>query len=175
MHAVTLRILIVLLLCLGACGRAPQQPGEVSQPAEARRVEPQYAYAQTNDLRVAPQLISGWHPVEDGAWRWMSREAQAVLRAPENSPAEFEVRLAFPKGHVAITGPVTFSVLFNDKPFAEQTYTADGNYSLTKTLPAGLLTREPVRVTLRVSKPRPAGTGGDLRELGAVILGLGFK
>jgi hypothetical protein len=166
--------LLLVLLVLGGCSR-PEDAQDTAAETVRRGAEVKYSYAQTNDLRVAPQLGPGWYPVEDGGWRWMAHEAQLTLRAPETVPAQFEVRLALPKGHIALIGPVEFSVLFNDQPFAKETYTKDGQHTLTKDVPAGALTHGPIRVTLRVSKTRVPGTGGDLRELGAVIAGVGFK
>ncbi len=180
MLAVALRILLAILLLLGlwltGCGQPPKEVRSAPQePAAGRKPEPQYSYTQMNDLRATPQLLSGWYPVEDGAWRWMGREAQVMLRAPENPPAQFEVRLAIPRGHLAITGPLTLSVLFNNRPFAEQTYNSEGAFTFTKPVPPGTVSPGAVQVTLRVNKARPPGTGGDLRELGLVILGLGFR
>ena len=167
-------LIIPLLLILGGCSR-PEDAQDSAAETPKGRAETKYSYAQTSDLRVASQLGPGWYQIEDGGWRWMAREAQLTLRVPETGPAQFEVRLTFPKGHMALTGPVKFSVLFNDQPFAEETYTKDGDYKLTKDVPPGILTHGPMRVTLRLSKARPPGMGGDLRELGAVVVGVGFK
>ncbi len=166
----SLTIFFASLLLLAGCSR-PQD----SQSFEAPRQEVLYSYAQTNDLRVAPQLVSGWYPVEEGAWRWMSKEAQVMLRTPEPPPAHFEVRLTLSKPHLATTGPVTLTILLNDKPFTEEKYAASGSYTLSKSIPPGLLTKEPTRVTLRVDKVVGPIQGGDQRELGAIILGAGFK
>jgi hypothetical protein len=128
-----------------------------------------------NDLRVAPQLGTGFYSIEEGGWRWMAKEGRLMLRAPENPKSQFEVRLTLPKGQVSSLGAMTLSVLFDDKPFAETTYKADGDYTFTKDVPPGLLTQAPVHVTLRWNKGRAPGTGGDARELAAVIVGVGFK
>lgn len=128
-----------------------------------------------NDLRVAPQLGMGFYSIEEGGWRWMAKEARLMLRAPESPKAQFEVRLTLPKGQVSTQGAMSLSVLFNDKPFADTTYTVDGDYTFTKDVPPGLLTQAPVQVTLRWNKARPPNPNGDARELAAVIVGVGFK
>ncbi len=179
MPAVTPRILfpltVSLFLGLSACSGAPGAGPGPATPSEGPRPEPRYSYIRTNDLRAAPQLLSGWYQVEEGSWRWMARRSEAVLAAPKRSPSKFEVELALPNGHLALTGPVKLTVLFNHQWFAEQTYAAEGPGALGRTVPPGLLVSGPLLVTLEVNKARPPGVGGDQRELGAIVLGLGFK
>ena len=59
-----------------ACSAPKDATNPAAPPATA--AAPQYAYAQTNDLRVAGQLSKGWYQVEDGAWRWMAKEAEGI-------------------------------------------------------------------------------------------------
>ncbi len=163
-----------ILLSLGACSR----PKDAENPAApvATPQAPLYSYAQTNDLRVAPQLTKGWYNIEDGAWRWMGKESQTTLKNPQTFPAQFEVRLALPKGTMAnVGGPVTFTVLLGDKVLGEETYSKDGNYVFQKTVQPGMLGPQPVAVTLRVNKTKAPVPGGDIRELGAIVEGLGFR
>jgi len=162
------------MLCLPGCGGTPPEDAAKTAAPTSGPAKPLYTYAQMNDLRVAPQLGMGFFAIEEGGWRWMAKESRLVLRAPEGPRAQFEVRLTLPKGQVSSLGPMALSVLFNDKPFADTTYTVDGDYTFTKDVPPGALTQAPVHVTLRWNKARPPG-GGDARELAAVIVGIGFK
>jgi hypothetical protein len=165
-------LLAAALLFLAGCGGAAPETAAKGGPAAGR---PLYSYAQMNDLRVAPQLGMGFYAIEEGGWRWMAKEARLMLRAPDGASPQFEVRFTLPKGQVQSLGPMTLSILFNDKPFASMSYPADGDYTLTKDVPPGTLTPAPVHVTLRWDKARPPDTAGDARELGAVIVGVGFK
>ena len=61
--------LTIVVLLAAACSAPKDATNPAAPPATA--AAPQYAYAQTNDLRVAGQLTKGWYQVEDGAWRWM--------------------------------------------------------------------------------------------------------
>lgn len=181
-----LLVLSLLLLLGGACGRSDipsasdvpnagtpvaPPPAESAAPAAAK---PQLSYLNTGDVRSKPQLISGWYSIEDAAWRWMSREARAVLLTPRESPVNFELRLFFPSEHMKRAGgPVTVSVLFDGNLFAQQKYTTPGGYTLAKPVPAGTLSSPATQVTIRLDRSVPAA-GGDQRELGAVVQGLGF-
>ena len=168
-------VLAAGLLGLFGCGGTPPEDAAKSAAPASGPARPLYAYAQMNDLRVAPQLGMGFFAIEEGGWRWMAKEGRLMLKTPDNPKTQFEVRLTLPKGQVSSLGAMTLSVLFNDKPFAETTYAADGDYTFTKDVPAGTLTQAPVHVTLRWNKARPPSPGGDARELAAVIVGVGFK
>jgi hypothetical protein len=105
----------------------------------------------------------------------MAREAHVLLR-PLPGQANFELRFTLPKNHVATIGaPLKLDVLLNNRPLTEAAYTTDGDYILTRSVPPELLTQGTVHVTLRWSKARPPGFDGDIRELGAIVLGVGFR
>jgi hypothetical protein len=167
-------VLIVFAgLALCGCGKPPDAE---TAAASAKPAQPAilYSYAQASDLRVTPQLGAGWYQIEDGAWRWVAREAVVMLRPPASLPAPFEVRFTLAKGHVALTGPVTLTVLINDQPLVEQTYAKDGSYTLERMVMAGAIASSPVKVALRFDKARPPAPP-DVRELAAIMVGVGFK
>ena len=163
------------LLWLPGCGGTPPEDAAKNAAPASGPAKPLYSYAQMNDLRVAPQLGMGFFAIEEGGWRWMAKEGRLMLKTPDAPKTQFEVRLTLPKGQVSSLGAMTLSVLFNDKPFAETTYSADGDYTFTKDVPPGTLVQSPVQVTLRWNKARAPGLGGDARELAAVVVGVGFK
>jgi hypothetical protein len=148
-----------------------------SKPAGSVNRPPSVAsrsYLRLGDIRSRPQLISGWYSIEDGGWRWMSRQAEAVLGAPGGNPLAFEMHLYFPPDYQRRAGgPVTVSVLIDGRPFAEETYENPGGYRLVRAVPDGLLHAAVSRIGINLSRSLPA-TGADRRELGAVVQGLGF-
>lgn len=54
------------------------------------------SYLHLGDIRTRAQLVSGWYAMEDGAWRWMSNQAEATLRPLPNQAQQFELQLFFP-------------------------------------------------------------------------------
>jgi len=136
---------------------------------------PELSYLNMGDIRSKAQLTSGWFAIEDGAWRWMAKEGEAVLRVPAaGAPATFELLLYFPQDYMQRAGgPVTVSVMMNDKPLTEETYVQPGGYRLAKAVPQDLLTSSVVSVSIRLNRAI-APTGSDQRELGAVVQRLGF-
>ncbi len=162
----------------GDAARVPGGPSKedaAAQPTPTESVKPEFPYVHTADLRARPQLLSGWHAIEDGGWRWMGREAQAVLPPPKQTPAMFEARLFFPDGHMQkVGGPVTVAVLIGGAPFTRETYPRPGAYTISRPLTATPATGQPLKVTFQVDRFLPP-TGADRRELGAVINSFGLK
>jgi hypothetical protein len=133
------------------------------------------SYLHLGDIRSRAQLASGWYSIEDGAWRWMSNQAEATLRPlPIAGPQQFELQLFFPPDFMTRAGtPVAVSVRLNGHPFATSFYYEPGGHTLAKPVPPDLLTQPVTRVSIRVS-PSIRPTSIDLRTLGAVVQGLGF-
>jgi len=169
-------ISLASLTWLAALGCSKPKDAPKNEPAKAASITfgPRYAYIQVNDQRAINQLGPGWHGVEQETWRWMAHEATASLKNPGAFPEYFEVRLTLPPGHIAaVGGPVTFTVLLNDKVLGEETYAKDGAYVFQKVVQS--LPPDPVAVTFRVNKFKPPAPGGDVRELGLVVTAFGFK
>lgn len=168
-----------LLLLAGACSRSSIPSAEggpaAGPPGGAPAVKAEFSYINTGDVRAKPQLISGWHSIEDGAWRWTAREAQAVLATPRDLPVNFEMRLYFPEEHIRRAGgPVTVAILLDGKPFIRETYSAPGAHTLLQPVPAGSLSKPVTGVTVRLD--RAVGpSDADRRELGVVVQGFGFQ
>ena len=149
-------------------------PAVPARSATAPGSDPSLSYLHLGDLRARPQLLGRWYPIEDGSWRWMGKQARAVLRTPQESPVDFELRLFFPKNHPQRAGgPVTVSVLLENELLVEKTYRAAGVYTIRQPVPPGSLPHPVTRITIRLDRAVPA-TGEERRELGAVVLGFGF-
>jgi hypothetical protein len=145
------------------------------EPAPDAAAPPELlSYLHLGDIRTRAQLVSGWYAMEDGAWRWMSNQAEATLRPLPNRAQQFELQLFFPPDFMDRAGaPVTVSVRLNGRPFTSAFYYAPGGQTLAAPVPPELLTQPVTRVTIRVS-PSIRPTAKDLRTLGAVVQGLGF-
>jgi len=134
---------------------------------------PELAYLELGDLRARPQLLSGWYPIENGAWRWMAKQAQAELRAPP-VPLNFEMLLFFPTDYMQrVGGPVTVSVTIDGKRLTQATYAQPGGHRLESGVPRNLLASPAPKVTVQLNRAIPPGDS-EQRELGAVVQQLGF-
>ena len=147
-------------------------PPAIGAPA-ALAGEPKLSYLNLGDIRSKAQLRSGWYGIEEGGWRWMSKQAEAVLRVPAEAAA-FEIQLFFPPDFMQrVGGPVTVSVMLDGRPLTAETYPQPGGYRLAKALARGQLAAPMARVTIQLDRAAPPGER-DRRELGAVVSRLGF-
>jgi hypothetical protein len=145
------------------------------QPAPPVAAAPEFlSYLHLGDIRSRAQLVSGWYAIEDGAWRWMAPEAEAMLQPLPDQALRFELQLFFPPDFMRRAGsPVTVSVMLNGKPFTSALYFEPGGHTVAKRVPPGLLTSPTTYVSIRVN-PHIPPTATDQRALGAVVQGLGF-
>jgi hypothetical protein len=145
----------------------------VSGAPPARTGEPKLSYLNLGDIRSKAQLGSGWYGIEEGGWRWMSKQAEVVLRVPAE-PAAFEIQLYFPPDFMQRAGgPVTVSVMLDGQLLTAETYAQPGGYRLAKAVAGGQLAAQMARVTIQLDRAAPPGES-DRRELGAVVSRLGF-
>ncbi len=122
------------------------------------------------DPLSAQQLISGFHEIEGGAWRWTAKQWVVELGTPLGSGgrgATLEFRFTVPPVLIEKNQSVTLSAAVDGNVLPPQTYTQPGDYSYKQDVPASLLGRDSVKVSFEVDKPL-APTGGDQRVLGVI-------
>jgi hypothetical protein len=130
-----------------------------------------------SDAGAARQLLSGFHSVEAGAWRWTERQFSISLARPlhaEQKGATLTVKLTVPPVTIERLKSMRLSASVNGTALDPETYTAPGDYVYRRELPANLLVGDPVRVDFSLDKAIPPGTT-DLRELGVVVLAIGLE
>ena len=143
-------------------------PFEISRaPADRVRADtvierkPTLSYLNPRDPRAPAHILSGFYP-EDG---WMSDRASVLLKIPEKT-ASVEVVLYIPE-----TAPARHvQLLVDGKLVAEETFPKPGNYKLSAPFRP---TNPTATVTITVDSIHTAP--GDLRRLGVVITGVGFR
>lgn len=143
-------------------------PFEISTaPADRVRADrvvdrkPTLSYLNPRDPQAPAHILSGLYP-QDG---WMSDRASVLLKSPEKA-ASVEVVIYIPD-----TAPARRVQLFVDgQMVAEDTFPKPGNYKLSAPFKPSAPT---ATVTVGVDKTHSAP--GDLRKLGVVITGVGFR
>ena len=135
------------------------------------------AVVYTGDPGAAPQLIDGFHEIEEYSWRWTAQRFSVVLRPPGGATGEsatLKVDLAFPDTEITKLGSVTLTAAIGPSFLAPETYTRPGPQTYTREIPPGLLTKEEVRVDFRLDKAIKA-TSQDVRELGVIVRSIGLE
>ncbi len=129
------------------------------------------------DPRATPQLLKGFHALEQGVWRWTERVFAVALKPPPAAPGqEVNVELTFSIVEASISrlGPLTLIATMNGSPVGSQTYGQAGDYTFTKPVPADVLTSETIEAAFELDKVLPP-SGSDLRELGVIAVSVALK
>jgi hypothetical protein len=122
-------------------------------------------------------LVSGFYPIEAGAWRW-TKQRFSVLLAPPAGAAQkgawLRVRVTAPDGLIAKLGTITLAANVSGQELAPETYSAAGAYTYERDVPANLLRGESARVDFALDKVMPPA-GPELRDLGIVVTSAGLE
>jgi hypothetical protein len=140
---------------------------------EGGGLQPYRSYLDMGDIRARPQLLDGWYGIENGAWRWMAKQAQALLRMPDR-PSKFQAQLFFPANFMERAGgPVTLSIMVDGHQLFSTRYAQPGGYQAGFAVPQNLQDGSIRKITIQLDRAMsPSGT--EQRELGAVVQGFGF-
>ena len=129
------------------------------------------------DPSTAPQLVSGFHAMENGAWRWTMKKFSVVLKPPvgsDQSGATLRFKMYIPDDHVNKLGPVTLSCDVNGTQLDPETLTKGGEQVYSRSVPADALKGSSVKVNFALNKAREPDAS-DVRELGVVAIVIGLQ
>ncbi len=161
----------LLLLC--SCGRR-------QAVAEAPLVQEEQAFSGLSTLhvadpRAAAQLLKGFHPVEQGSWRWTQKQFAVALKVPTpGKPATLQLKFALPEPLLARLRSITLSASVNGVALPAETYTAPGDHVYSHPVPAAALAGDAARADFTLDKVLPPSTL-DSRELGIVVTSVGLE
>lgn len=128
------------------------------------------------DESLSPQLLSGFHPVEQNSWRWTQSRFSVVLRPPRRVPAGawLTVRYSLPEQALAKLQQTTLSATIEGIPLPPETITQAGLHEFRREVPAEVVKGKPtVRVDFQVQPFLPPGAV-DGRELGLIVHTIGL-
>jgi hypothetical protein len=165
-----MRIGVVLalaaVLCAGpACKRKRGSPSQSAQ--EAKRIP---LTVTIGDPRAAQQLVNGFFDIEDGAWRWTTKQFTIELGTPIGASgrgATLEFHFSIPEAVIAANRSLTLSAAVDGNVLPPQTYTQAGVAVYKQDVPGSLLNKESVKVVFEVDKTFTPG-GADTRALGVI-------
>jgi hypothetical protein len=129
------------------------------------------------DPSAAPQLLKGFHAIEDKSWRWTMGEFAVVLRPPRNAAtkgATLHFKFTLPEAVLSKVKPVSLSASVNGTALPPETYIQAGELDYSRDVDGKLLKGEAVNVEFKLDKFLPAGTV-ETRELGVIGTSVGFE
>jgi hypothetical protein len=128
------------------------------------------------DPHAAIQLVRGFHPIENDAWRWTMKNFTVTLRPPAGSAgsgARLELKFNFPAAIFDRVGPITLSARVGGLDLAPETYSQAGDATYTRDIPASVLGGEAVSFDFAVNKAIPP-SDKDARELAVIVTTIGL-
>jgi hypothetical protein len=165
-----------LLLTLAIAPLGCKRPRAHAQQA-AEETPRMASMVHVGDPKMAAQLVGGFYGIEANAWRWTARRFAVALRPPLGAAAKGAVltlKLTVPPVVIEKERSVTLSAAIGGSALPPETYSKAGEYTYRRTVPAGALGGDTVRVDFELDKAMPP-SGGDERELGIVVLSAGLE
>ena len=152
------------------------------RPREKIRVElpePEMlsSVVNTADPAVAPQLIRGFHQIEQGSWRWTAGKFSVAFKPPAGSGAQggqVVLRCSVPEALIRRVGDATLTATVNGGTLGSQTWKSAGEYTFTAPIPAAQLDTETVTVDFSLDKFLSAGQA-EARELGLIVTSIAVE
>jgi len=127
---------------------------------------PTLSYLAMNAAEAGDHIVSGIYDLEDHSFRWMSRAGVVTLKSPASA---MPLCLAFRIPQTAPARRVT--LLLDGKVVASETYAAPGAY----TLESGPVLPAAGEVLVQIGVDKTFTAPPDVRELGIVLLAVGFQ
>jgi hypothetical protein len=129
------------------------------------------------DPSTATQLVSGFHAVENGAWRWTMRKFSVVLKTPqgaETNGAMLRFKSFISDDQINRLGPITLTADVDGHQLEPQTFSKPGEYVYSRLVPAEALKAPSVKASFTLDKSREPDSV-DGRQLGVVALLVGLQ
>lgn len=168
-------VCVPLLLALAAAGCKKKEPIRVQQTEEEAGALASVVHVA--DPQATPQLLKGFHAVEQNAWRWTMGKFSVALRPPANAGkngAVLNLKFSVPEPIVAKLKTVSLSAIAGGQTLSPETYTQAGEFTYTRDIAAKELAGEAVNIEFSLDKFLAAGEA-DQRELGVVVSSVGLE
>lgn len=128
------------------------------------------------DPSTATQLVSGFHAVEQNAWRWTMKKFSVVVKPPLGSDqkgATLRLKLFVPDDQISRLGPITLTCDVNGTQLDPETFTKPGDTVYSRSVPPEALKASSVKINFSLDKVRePDNVDGRQLGLVASLVGL---
>jgi hypothetical protein len=124
------------------------------------------------DPSAEGQLDSGFHGIENGAWRWTEGAFRMTLHVPEaarKSGGVLTLRFVVPEVALKKLGALTVRGNVGDLKLEPQSYTTQGRTEYRREIPASALGPEAIDIDFSIDKH--LGAPEYHSELGVIALG----
>lgn len=170
MRAIPLLIFTLLLTGCGTYIAPPRPEATVEEPPRPA------AFIEMRNPADAGQLKSGFHEIEQGAWRWTMRRFSVALRPPPGSRmygARLEFKFTVPDVAWQAGRDLTLSANLNGRKLPVMRISRAGEATYSALVPKEALEPELATVQFELSRAFQS-PGGDPRELGVIASSVGL-
>ncbi len=125
---------------------------------------------RTGDTTTARQLVSGFHAIENGAWRWTQRKFEVELAVPPGAAtrgAVLEARFTVPPVTIERLKSQTLAASVAGTPLKPATIDTAGPFTYSREIEPAQLATPSVKIAFELDKALPQ-QDADIRELGIV-------
>ena len=174
---VSIPLVLIPALLFGPAGCKRRRHGQLQAESADQGFTGPASVIHAADARVAPQFLSGFHPVESNAWRWTAGRFAVALKTPAGARekgAVLQFKFAVPDPVINELKSVTLSASVDGTSLPPETYNAAGEQVYTRDVPASALEKDVVTVQFALDKALPP-RGQDARELGVVASLIGLE
>ncbi len=166
-------VLIAAVVLAGGCKRRDRVLVEATEEEGLSLA----SVVHVADPRVAPQLVRGFHDVEQNSWRWTMGKFSVTLRPPAGAAAKgatLQLKFSVPEIEVKKLGAMTLRANVGSLALTPETYIKPGEQTYVRDVPGSALTGDAVAVDFVLDKFLPPGEL-DPRELGVIATTVGFE
>jgi hypothetical protein len=129
------------------------------------------------DPRGAPQLIKGFHAIEQNSWRWTMGKFAITLKPPPGASergGKLSLQVNVPDAVIQNVKATALSASLDGKVLGSATYTAPGEYLFAVEVPKEGLGGEAATFDFALDRFIKAGLL-DQRELGVVVTSVALE
>lgn len=137
---------------------------------------PLVSFVKMSEPKTAVQLVRGFYSLEAGAWRWTKGQFSLTLRTPAGAAqngARLELKGVLPDAVISRVHETTLECVINGQAIEPLKLTKEGEFLLTRDVPASALSADSVTLDFRLDKFLAAGQVEE-RELGIIVLSVGL-
>jgi hypothetical protein len=171
--SLTTFLIALFALTPAGCKRRKREQAQTVEEAPAGLATMVHAA----DPRAAVQLTSGFHPVEQNAWRWTMGHFSVVAKPPAGAAhkgATLVLKFVIPDIEMQKLKSMTLSASANGVKLEPETYTTPGEHTYSRDVPASAMSGDAVTVNFALDKYLPP-SDSDSRELGLIVSTVGFE
>jgi|SRR5271165_375704 len=131
---------------------------------------------RTADAATASQLLRGFYPVEQNAWRWSAPKFSVVLGAPlsaSRSGARLVLKFNLIAAEIASLKRLTLSATAANARLSPETYIASGEQEYRRDVPPAVFSDANINVNFSLDKFFK--TEQDERQLGLIVTSIALE